>query len=86
MWSTFRGAASGRPSIPCAHPAMVDAILANRRPRLHALLPRGRPSIPPEKLLRALLLQVLYSTRSERADGTVGLQPALSVVRRAEHG
>jgi transposase len=26
----------------------------------------GRPSIPPEKLLRALLLQVLYSTRSER--------------------
>src|SRR5215471_19692201 len=28
--------------------------------------PVGRPSIPPEKLLRALLLQVLYSTRSER--------------------
>ena len=26
----------------------------------------GRPSIPPEKLLRALLLQVLYSVRSER--------------------
>lgn len=26
----------------------------------------GRPSIPPEKLLRALLLQVLYSIRSER--------------------
>ena len=28
--------------------------------------PVGRSSIPPEKLLRALLLQVLYSTRSER--------------------
>src|SRR5438093_13395519 len=28
--------------------------------------PVGRPSIPPEKLLRALLLQVLYSTRSEQ--------------------
>jgi transposase len=26
---------------------------------------RGRPSIPPEKLLRALLLQILYSLRSE---------------------
>src|SRR5207244_4018977 len=26
----------------------------------------GRPSVPPEKLLRALLLQVLYSVRSER--------------------
>jgi len=26
----------------------------------------GRPSIPPEQLLRALLLQMLYSIRSER--------------------
>src|SRR5574338_354231 len=26
----------------------------------------GRPSIPPEKLLRALLIQMLYSIRSER--------------------
>ena len=26
----------------------------------------GRPSIPPEKLLRALLLQILYTIRSER--------------------
>ena len=26
----------------------------------------GRPSIAPEKLLRAMLLQVLYSVRSER--------------------
>ena len=26
----------------------------------------GRPSIPPEQLLRALLLQHLYSIRSER--------------------
>src|SRR5258708_34785395 len=28
--------------------------------------PTGRPSIPPEQLLRALLLQALYSIRSER--------------------
>lgn len=26
----------------------------------------GRPSVAPEKLLRAMLLQVLYSIRSER--------------------
>ena len=30
------------------------------------LSPRGRPSIGPEKLLRALLVQVLYTIRSER--------------------
>lgn len=29
-------------------------------------LPRGRPSIPPERLLRASLLQLIYSIRSER--------------------
>ena len=28
--------------------------------------PIGRPSIPPEKLLRALLVQAFYSVRSER--------------------
>jgi len=28
--------------------------------------PEGRPSIPPERLLRALLLQVIYTIRSER--------------------
>ena len=28
--------------------------------------PLGRPSIPPEKLLRAILLQAFYSIRSER--------------------
>src|ERR1700674_5620373 len=32
--------------------------------KLYARL--GRPSIPPEKLLRALLLQAFYSVRSER--------------------
>ena len=32
---------------------------------LHASV--GRPSIPPERLLRAQLLQVFYSIRSERA-------------------
>src|SRR5262249_17283874 len=36
-------------------------------PEFARLYPKtGRPSVPPEKLLRALLLQLLYSIRSER--------------------
>jgi transposase len=36
-------------------------------PRFEALFSQtGRPSIPPEKLVRALLLQGFYSVRSER--------------------
>ena len=46
---------------------MVDAALARLSPRFDRLYATtGRPSIPPEKLLRALLLQILYSIRSER--------------------
>jgi transposase len=46
---------------------MTDAALerlSSRFDRLYSTI--GRPSIPPEKLLRALLLQLLYSIRSER--------------------
>ena len=46
---------------------MTDAALAELSPRFERMYPGiGRPSIPPEQLLRALLLQVLYSVRSER--------------------
>jgi transposase len=46
---------------------MTDAALARLSARFDRLYaPTGRPSIPPEKLLRALLLQMLYSIRSER--------------------
>jgi transposase len=46
---------------------MTDAALARLSPRFdHLYSTTGRPSIPPEKLLRALLLQMLYSIRSER--------------------
>src|SRR5271166_5200137 len=47
--------------------SMVDEVLAQlsrRFDRMYASA--GRPSIPPEKLLRAQLLQMLYSVRSER--------------------
>ena len=58
--------------IPADHPlrpmrAMVDRALVALSPRFDALyVDWGRPSIPPEQLLRALLLQVLYTVRSER--------------------
>jgi transposase len=45
----------------------VDEILRSMRPRFRkAYSAIGRPSIPPEMLLKALLLQALYSIRSER--------------------
>ncbi len=58
--------------VPTDHPlramrAMVDAALAEMAPLLETLYARtGRPSIPPERLLRALLLQILFTVRSER--------------------
>ena len=58
--------------VPTEHPlrplrAMVDDILKEMSPRFAKLYAdTGRPSIPPERLLRALLLQIFYSVRSER--------------------
>jgi transposase len=46
---------------------IVSAALTILEPEFSALYsPIGRPSIPPEKLLRAMLLQAFYSIRSER--------------------
>ena len=58
--------------VPQDHPlrplrAMTDEALQQLKPRFDKLYAKtGRPSIAPEKLLRALLLQALYSVRSER--------------------
>ncbi len=47
--------------------AMAEQALANMSERFDGMYARtGRPSIPPEKLLRAQLIQMLYSVRSER--------------------
>jgi transposase len=47
--------------------AMADEALKNMSERFDAMYAKtGRPSIPPEKLLRAQLIQMLYSVRSER--------------------
>ena len=46
---------------------LVDEVLTQLSPRFDTMYARvGRPSIAPEKLLRAQLLQKLYSIRSER--------------------
>src|SRR3954451_17622947 len=46
---------------------LTDRVLRELSPRFRQMYSDiGRPSIPPEKLLRALLLQGLYTVRSER--------------------
>jgi transposase len=46
---------------------MTDSVLKTLSPRFARIYSEiGRPSIPPEQLLRALLLQALYTIRSER--------------------
>ena len=58
--------------VPADHPrramrALTDEALRSMSRRFAGLYATtGRPSIPPEQLLRALLLQVLYTVRSER--------------------
>jgi transposase len=61
--------------VPQSHPlrairTMVNLALKNMEPLLSAMyaadIKGGRPSIAPEKLLRAMLLQLFYSIRSER--------------------
>lgn len=68
MWSYI----SPERRVPEDHPLrpireMVNTVLKDMSPSFGRIYSReGRPSIPPEHLLRTLLLQVLYSVRSER--------------------
>lgn len=68
MWSYV----SPEQRVPADHPLrpmreMVNAALVKLSPEFSKLYAkRGRPSIPPERLMRALLLQILYTVRSER--------------------
>lgn len=68
MWSRI----SPEQRVPEDHPLrpireMVNVVLKDMSPSFARIYAReGRPSIPPERLLRALLLQMLYSVRSER--------------------
>jgi transposase len=68
MWSYI----SPEARVPADHPLrpmreMVNGVLKALSPEVEKIYSGfGRPSIPPERLLRALLLQVLYTVRSER--------------------
>lgn len=68
MWSYI----SAEERVPQDHPLramrkIVNAVLRDLSPMFERLYSgTGRPSIPPERLLRALLLQMLYTIRSER--------------------
>ena len=67
MWTTL----SPEDAVPSDHPLrpiriLVNEVLAELSPEFAKLYsPVGRPSIPPEKLLRALLLQAFFAVRSE---------------------
>lgn len=58
--------------VPADHPLRairnsVDQILGSMSKEFDGLYAKtGRPSVPPERLLRAVLLQIFYSVRSER--------------------
>ncbi len=58
--------------IPARHPLrkirqVVNEALASLDPEFESLYTDfGRPSIPPERLIRASLIQILFSVRSER--------------------
>lgn len=58
--------------VPASHPIrtvkrLADEVLAKLSPVFDGMYSRvGRPSIPPERLLKATLLMALYSVRSER--------------------
>ena len=68
MYSYLSPEARVRPDHPLrAVRAMADRALENMSKRFDSMYAKtGRPSIPPEKLLRAQLIQMLYSVRSER--------------------
>jgi len=70
--STMYSFLSPEQRVPADHPLrpirkMTDEALKGLSRKFNAMYSAtGRPSIAPEKLLRALLLQVLYTVRSER--------------------
>jgi transposase len=63
----FRWSSECRRIIRCGVRKVTDAVLHSLSPDLDELYAEsGRPSIAPEYILRALLLEVFFSIRSER--------------------
>lgn len=74
--------------VPAGHPlrrlrVLVDSVLATMDEEFSVVnARRRRPSIPPERLLKASLLQSLFSIRSERIlVKHIRVQPVLPLVR-----
>src|ERR1700686_1974685 len=68
---------------------MVDEILKQLSPQFNKMYAKvGRPSIPPEQLLRAQLLHadVVFGAQRATADGRDGLQHSVPLVCGAEFG
>ena len=58
--------------VPADHPirkirAVVEEVLADPDDVFNAMYAAGRRSVPPETLLKAMVLMAMYSIRSERA-------------------
>ena len=83
--------------IPARHPLrqvkrIVDEALASLDAEFELYAAEGRPSIAPERLMRAGLIQILFSARvtpkaglrhDAAVDGADAVQPAVPLVRRA---
>ena len=67
---------------------MVDEILKQLSPQFHKMYAKvGRPSIPPEQLLRAqLFADVVFGAQRAALDGRDGLQHFVPLVCGAEFG
>src|SRR5215207_7449226 len=78
--------------VPADHPlrpirALADEALAALNGRFEGLYSSmGRPSIPPEMLLRATLLQAFFGALRADADGADQLQPVVPLVCRPAAG
>ena len=79
--------------VPANHPirlikALADVVLKELSPLFEQMYSDvGRPSIPPERLLKASLLMALYTVRSERMFcEQFGLQPFVPLVPGYELG
>ena len=78
--------------VPADHPrravrALTDHALKMMSRRLASLYATtGRPSIPPEQLLRALVLQVLYTVRKRKlVEQVFGWMKAVGGLRKLRH-
>jgi transposase len=77
--------------VPADHPlravrAIVDRVFQRMTKQFDGLYgSTGRPSIAPERLLRAAVADLVLDAKRTDAGRVVGLQPGVPLVRGAEH-